>query len=236
MRLAVRPAYTALPQPTAAAGSLDVMTILKAFRRCWPLAVGLGLVCALAATAAAWFLLPAAKYNATATLRIISYQPRIIFPTNEPQADPFTYQQTQMALIKSRMVLDAALRDPKISGLKTVQEKEDPVEWLEKDLGVQSRPNSMVITIGLSGERPGDLAALVNAVTEKYQRLVVEAERQQRFERLDYLRKLWTRYQDELRQKRKTLREMVEAGHTANQNVVELENQFLLDAIQAARS
>src|SRR4051812_9834138 len=57
----------------------DVGSLLKALRRRWVLAVGTGLMGALAAGAAAWFLLPPALFTASAMLVVEAQQPKIIF-------------------------------------------------------------------------------------------------------------------------------------------------------------
>src|SRR5262249_14794259 len=55
-------------------------------------------------------------------------RPRILQPPAkpEPEDDFATYQRTQQWLIKSRLVLNAALRDPRVSDLKIIQEKLAP--------------------------------------------------------------------------------------------------------------
>ena len=91
---------------------LDAMALLEAFRRRWPLAIAGGLIVALMVTAATWFAFPPAKYRAVGTLRVSMMRPKILFNTAEQEAEYQTFQKTQTALIKSRYVLDAVIRDP----------------------------------------------------------------------------------------------------------------------------
>src|SRR4029078_7682533 len=46
------------------------------------------------------------------------------------------YQKTQMAWVKSRLVLTAALRDPGVKKSRMIREQEDPVRWLQEKLDV----------------------------------------------------------------------------------------------------
>src|SRR6185437_9856275 len=116
------------------ATALDPIAFLQAFRRRWVAATAAGLLCGLAAAAATWMLVPPVKYVARATLEVKSYLPQFIFPTGEVMPDAVTFKQTQLALIKSRYILEPALRREGVATLRSVQAHEDPVEWLEKEL------------------------------------------------------------------------------------------------------
>ncbi len=63
--LRARPA----PRPTAPA-TIEVTAVVGAFRRRWPLAIFGGLALAVVAAVVTWFVMPPAKYKATAILQI----------------------------------------------------------------------------------------------------------------------------------------------------------------------
>jgi hypothetical protein len=146
-------------------------------------------------------------------LRVSREQPRVLADhrmhsvVDEPAYTSF--QRTQMAPVKSRMVLQAVLSDPRISALPTVREGTkgtDPVEWLTSQIKVDFLLNSEILQISMSGDRPEDLEKVVNAVTDSYLKLVIDqdaADRQQRYGRLV---KLSYSYQQELKDKRKQIR------------------------------
>lgn len=228
------------PNPTNPAltptGGLDTTALLKAFRRCWAVAFVTAIVCGGTALLAAWFLIPSAKFTSQATLQVLPYRPRQIFTIDKPEPNPLTFLADQKALLRSRFVIDEALRDPKIAALQTVKAQEDPVEWLVKDLNVQSMPSASIISISLSGDQRVDLAPIVDAITDAYMRLVVEKERTEEFSRYEYLQKLWVRLQDELKAKRKHLKEMVETVGAPNQNAVELRQTFLHENLSATQA
>ena len=60
--------------------------------------------------------------------------------------------------------------------------------------------------------RAEDVAVIVNAVVDSYMELIVEEEEKERLERQKILKNLWENRQEELMAKRKTLRDLAEAG------------------------
>ncbi len=93
-------------------------------------------------------------------------RPSIIFKTAEQRADFRTYQNTQLTLLKSRLVLNSALNDDEVRKLESVQEQIDPIAWLEKE--IHASYSGEVLTISMSGSKPHDLKILVNAVANAY--------------------------------------------------------------------
>ena len=167
---------------------MHFVALLKAIRRRWALALGVGILLAAAAASAVWFLLPPPKPNAYAKL----YMPMSMkMGTVFEHPDPPLERQTQVALIKSRLVIAAALRPTEIKQLETVQRlgdrQEDPVEWLEKSLEVSFPDGPEIIRIALSGDDAEDVRKLVDAVKDSYLKDVVNrsvADRHERHRRL----------------------------------------------------
>jgi capsular exopolysaccharide synthesis family protein len=211
---------------TAGATAIEPVAMLKAFRRRWPVAIGLGLLAAGLAAGAAWLVVPPAKYTAYASLKIDSNRPTIIFPLKETVPDSATYQETQVNLIKSRLVLDKALDKPRVQELEMVKEQEDPAEWLSDTLRIASSPRSQLIVLSISGDKPGELATLLNAVVEAYMAGVVEEEHKVRLTRLQFLEKLYTQYQEDLKKNRASLRKQAELAGGADKDTVALQSQF----------
>jgi hypothetical protein len=84
-----------------------------------------------------------------------------------------SYRQTQAAMIKSRLVLNAALRQPKVSELPVVRGHADPVAWLEGALRVDFSRGPEIMRVGLNGAGGAapegvELAAVVDAVVGAY--------------------------------------------------------------------
>jgi capsular exopolysaccharide synthesis family protein len=224
----LRPVSTPTPPP-------DPIALLKAFRRRWPLAIGLGLVAAAVTMAAAWFIVPPAKYTTRATLRVFSFRPSIIFPTKEAQTEFRTYQQTQAALIRDPSVLEMALLDPVVAALPMVRAQEDPVEWLRDELQVTFSPMAEVINLALSGDDKDDIAKLLTAVIQAYKKQVVDAETEKRLQRLKYLEKLSGEYVDQLKSRRAHLREMADQYGANDRETLALRTDFAYENMSKAQ-
>jgi polysaccharide biosynthesis transport protein len=224
-----------VPRPAVLSATPDAGSLLKALQRRWAMALGLGLLAAAAIGSAAWFVVPRAKYTAIASLQIATKPKRIMFDPKESQADYRTYQRTQVALIKNRTVLSHALALPDVVKLETVREQVDADEWLEDQLKVEFPGASEVLQISLSGDRPEDVAKIVNGVVKSYITLIVDAEQRERRTRLDELKKLWGKYGDDLDLKRKVLREMATSAGTTDQQALALAQQFKTEHLAMAR-
>ena len=166
---------TAPPAPSTPPSTPDALGILRAFQRRWRLALGLAVLGSAIAAAAAWSLVPSAKYTAEALLLVEPEQPRLIAATREYRSDPETDRRTQVTLIKSPVVLGKALSHPEVTQLETVRKQREPSEWLEGEIKVEF--TGKILRLTLSGDRPSDVAALVRSVTEAYLSEVVNKEK-----------------------------------------------------------
>src|SRR5438874_7996261 len=91
------PADGLSPAPGGAAGP-SAVAVLKALRRQWVLACGLGLLCSVSAAAATWLLMPASKYTAYSLLRVSAVVPSVVFHNAESPGSFQTCQNTQLDL------------------------------------------------------------------------------------------------------------------------------------------
>jgi hypothetical protein len=180
----------------------------------WRLALGFVLLGAVAALIAVYVTRSPDKYTARVLLNVQATPPRLLFQTTERQTDYDTYRRTQATLIKSRLVLNTALRNPKVAELAVIKTQFDPVEWLEKRVGVDFVGDSEVMRISVSGDNEQDLVTLVDAITEAYLTEIVNKEQIERLRRLDQLKDVLTRQERGLREKRKMLRNLAENAGT----------------------
>src|SRR5437899_390588 len=118
--------------PAILATTPNALRLFKSLGRCWPRAVTLGLVCAAAGAIATWYVTPA---KATArTLVRVPPGGTFLFRTAENVPTLGDHQRNQVAMIKSRVVLSSALKQPDVGGLAIVQKWPEPIEWLEKEV------------------------------------------------------------------------------------------------------
>jgi len=229
MSLLGPPEYT-VPASAApeAASSIDYRALLGAFRRKWFLAVSIGLVAGLSVSIPAWLLIPA-PFTSFSELRISSVDQTII-PVRSPelQARFDTYKQTQMRLAKSPFVLTAALRDKKVAATSLIREQDRPVDWLEESVAVSSPANEF-IRISLSGERPRELADIVNAITDAYHEEIIDADRTKRTARLASLEKAHRDIMEQLKIKRTSLKQMSTSIQSANPTQANVRAKYLFE-------
>lgn len=235
----IRPPVTVVRQAPMSAPPAGVMPnaldLLKALRYRWPIALMLGLLCAGLAGAVTWFVLPAAEYSAQALLEVRESQPRIIFDVagDKDQAAFATYQQTQLTLLKSRVVLNAALRDPEIAKLKLDERVPDPIAWLEEK--VRATYRGEVLQIAMNGPEPNELATLVNAVTDAYVDEVVNVDANQRRKRYEALQEIYQKYQLRLQEKRKELKALADQVGANNEVTMELTQELAIERRELAK-
>jgi polysaccharide biosynthesis transport protein len=233
----VRP--SAVTSPGASAVALSIaspptpLALLAALRRRYKMALGLGPMLAGIVAVGVWLLLPSSKYTARALLQVSASNPMVIFKTQENLVDFQTYQKTQQTLIKSREVLNAALNDPKVSRLQAVREQVDPVLWLEKR--IQADFVGEVFRISMSGDKPEDLAALVNAVTEAYRKHIVEQESRERYARKDELQRIYDDYEKRLEQKRGDLRKLTQKVGSKDKQTLRYAQELAIERLSTVR-
>jgi capsular exopolysaccharide synthesis family protein len=224
----------------AQAGGPDAVALTRALRRRWALALALGLAAAVLVGPATWFFIPGAKYTAEGTLIIQRNPPVIANPFRADSSDPRAYQQTQLAKLRNRSVLAHALAKPEIAALPLIEElrrkKTDPEDWLAASLKAEFANYSEVLTVTLSGDHPADLAAALNAVVQSYMVLVVEAERQDRKDRLDKLVELKRNYQSDLATRRNTVSKLVTSLGSHDPTSMAVAQQFTTSQIGLAQS
>jgi polysaccharide biosynthesis transport protein len=209
------------------ASGADPFAILHALRRRWPLALVLGVLAAAVAAPLGYYLLPE-KHTANTLLYVQAREPSILFPGQEVAYAFANYQRAQTAMVKSRMVLNAALRQLQAKDLRLVREKTDALQWLEKDVAADFKTAPEILRISLTGSKPDDLAAVVDAIREAYLQEIVDKQRNERNNRLEVLKKLYTNYETLLSDKRKTLRTLAEAVG-GDPKTVAHQHQFALE-------
>jgi len=220
---------------TAGAGE-GLSAYRHAFRRRWFPAVFLGVFFAAAAAAAVWFLYTP-RYTATAMIRIAASNQSVLFPTADRGGPSFDiYKATQLEYLRSRFVLIAALRQPEVSRLPSIQEQLDPVQWVAQNLSVRFPGNSEFMNVSFSSTRPEETAVLVNAIVDAYMREVVDTEQRERRERLSELDQLYAEKESELRKLENDLKTLSQQLETGDSQALSLKQQITLQQFSTYRS
>src|SRR5262245_33691278 len=124
----------------AAVATLTPMSILRALQRRQLLALGVAIVAAAIGGPAAWYLVPA-KYKVQARLLVAAQPPKVLYRTLESEThsgdDYKRFQTTQLTLVKSRVLLNAAVGDKKLGNSQMLSQQLDPISWLQEKLAVE---------------------------------------------------------------------------------------------------
>lgn len=198
-----RVATALVPSPPALSLTPDAFGLLKALRRRWLLAIGLGLLLALTTAAAAWFLLPA-RYNSFAVLQVSSRNPNSFIGSAEWRAEFPILMKTTAGRVKARDVLMRTLNNDQVRPLRLIRKHPDTLSaltWLEENMKVEFAENSELLTVGLTGEEPDDLVVLVNALVKSYLTILTKEEEGQRKNRLERAKLRHARGVEKLREK-----------------------------------
>lgn len=224
------------PQPSEGlAGGLDFRRAWHAFRRRWVPALVLALVFGGLAGAATFILMPR-SYEAVAWLKVDDKDSNSIEGRYRDASEYESFRKTQVQLIKSPLVLMAALRRPGIEALATLGSDEDKVGWLARNLIVSAPMESEVIQIRLRGEKAQEITQLVNAVTNAYLNDVVNKERMERLRRRDVLEKQYKENMAEVRAQLDTYHSLARQLGTTDSQQVTTHRLLLLDHLQTVRA
>jgi len=109
---------------------------------------------------------------------------------SESEAEWDSFKRTQLALIKTLYVLNAALRDEKVAKLPIIKEQADPIDFLEKNIRCDF-PAPELMRIAMTGENGKDLLLIVDAVTEAYLGEIVYKENEAKQRRINKLREIF---------------------------------------------
>jgi capsular exopolysaccharide synthesis family protein len=193
----------------------------------------LGLVLGLLTAVPVWILMPRG-YEAVAWLRVRDKGGML--SRGRDNAEYESYKKTQLQLMKSPYVLQAALRKPGIEDLETLRESgADPIGWLSRGLMVTASPESEVVQVRLRGKNAEDVAKILNAVTTSFLEDVVNKERTERLGRRDALEKKFKENMTELRSRRETLNNLARTLGTRDSSEVATQRGLLMDHVGTLR-
>lgn len=157
-------------------------SILDAFRRRWIPAVAVAIPAAMIVGGLLWQMVPA-QYETSALLKINQNRQHFT-DTSDEESEFINYRNSQINFIQSRPILTSAMRVEGVKESRLMRDMKYPVEFLEKELYVDSDFSEEFIRIKLAGEYPEDIAAVVNAVKDVYLDEVVYNERNTRLQAL----------------------------------------------------
>lgn len=229
-----------LPGPPAnagdsLAGGLDYRRAWHAFRRRWIPATVVALALATLAGLFTFLFLPRG-FEAVAWLRVRDKSGMFGAGIGRDSAEYEAYRKTQVQLIKSPLVLMAALRRTGVNSLQTLKGEEDKVGWLMRNVQVSAPMESEVLQIRLRGEDPREITTIVNAVTNAYLTDVVNKEKAERLSRRDTLEKKYKENMADIRSRLDTYHNLAKTLGTTDSTEVATQRALLLDHLGTLRA
>ena len=156
--------------PTASAPQITPRVLLRGLSRHWWRITLCWLVLSVP-LAYLIYALVEPTFDAVSLLRVEPMQAPIFSQEvhgNAQMQEVRPYLQTQVSLIKSSTVLEAAIASPAIKNLPMVVQSKDAVSELKRGLSVGIVGDTYLIHVALGSRDPGEAAAIVNAVVDAY--------------------------------------------------------------------
>jgi capsular exopolysaccharide synthesis family protein len=227
------------PRPPALAPAPDLGALVKALKRRWLTAIGLGILLAGVLGSAAWMLL-APKYTAFAQVKVDAMREPVVPSKEEVAGDNHTafttYLKAQTTQLQSRFVLERALNRDEVKKLNLDYRYPSPVLWLEQELKVETQPDSEYIKLMLSCDDPDEARVILNAITEAYKKEVVDREESGRVENVGRLSKIYDSASQTLKQKRDELIRMMKQIQSPDLETFKIKHETMLRALAEAQS
>jgi polysaccharide biosynthesis transport protein len=210
-------------------------TALPVRLRCWNATILCGMAGGLAAVAIVWLFAPR-QYTAVALLQIAASEKQVMFQTHLAESTFDIYKSTQRQLLTSDNVLTAALRNENAAKASVLQQEDDPVRWLARNVHVDFPGNAEIMRVSLTGPEPDDVAILAGAVVDAYMHEVVNKDREEKRERLNELDRLYTEKSTERRRKKTLIKQLADQLKTNQLGTLALKEKMALQAYEEARS
>jgi len=220
-----------LPLP-AMASSFAIDSLIKAFRMRWLSASLAGLFLASLAATAVWFLVPA-KYTVYALLRVSATAPELLSDNRASSGIDPIFENTQVALVKSRRIVKAALLKRGVSELSCVRERVDPAGWLEDELSAAFIDKTNILRVSLSGSDPRELVTLVSAITDAYLEQGLNSDRSEKMTRWQEAEKICGDKEDKLRKARSELGQLADTLSTSDSQTLTAKQKFSMEKFAA---
>jgi polysaccharide biosynthesis transport protein len=220
--------------PPGLSSAPSLAGLLYGLRRRWFLASGLALLGACGAVLAVLFFLPA-QYNAHARFQVFARaEVNPFIPVmNSEESDFLVYKASMASLIKSPLVVNAALNQ--VKDLSMIREQPRPILWLESRLKTDYLLAPEILRLSLDGESPEEVAKIVNAVTDAFMKEIENQERAKRQVRVDSLKENLRQLQSDLNLKRNAMRGRIQTDHLDDPDVLRTKFLAALEHLNAAK-
>ncbi|QDV42309.1 Tyrosine-protein kinase YwqD [Stieleria neptunia] len=218
-------------QASAGGADLDPMDLLHGLRRRGLAGAIVGAPLAIV-VAVAVFMSQVPTYRASSLLRLSSQENSLVF--GESEGTEFEiFQGTQKELVRTRLVMTAALRNMQDS---SVLRMERPIDWMARNVRVDTPANTEIMTISTVASKDANPVEIVNATVDAYLVEVVNRERDTRQRRLAGIEAVFNEKQAESRRKRNELKRLADQLGTGDEKTLSMRQQLLVQELSFVRT
>ena len=149
----------------AASPPIGVGTVLATFRR-RPLQTAAVVLVAVAAAGVAWKKIPDPKNTGYALFQMQALQPHILDPQQGENIQVF--RQSQGTLVKSRHILNSALKEPRVEQSSLLKGESNKVSALADLVKVDFRSGPEFMRVTVEGNDREELRVIIGAIAKSY--------------------------------------------------------------------
>ncbi|MBN9519699.1 hypothetical protein J0H58_14450 [bacterium] len=206
------PSEVAAARAPAADDSLTISSdaLAHALRRKWHVAVPLALAVAAVVGLAVSARVPPA-YVARTLVHVPPVRPAILYGDADTRRDSVNFQRTQVAMVKSRFVLERAAQELAPRNLELLRGEPEPVDWLASRITADFVVAPEILQIKLKEASPEEMVVILDAVRDTYVREVLNRDRDEYDTRMKQLADLAASHGAKLAEQRRLLASRAEA-------------------------
>lgn len=213
-------------------------TLWRAVRRYSLVVVAFALLAAGSGALVYWFL-PLPKMTASTVYHISATPPSVLNTPSDARVDFNVYKQQQMAILKSRQVINVTLAMPAVADLPMLDREVigvDPTVYLMNNVRTDFSAGPEYMRVSMEGNEGDQLVAILKALNASYMRQAVDKDKNRRLAKLDQLKKLQDAYTDQLRSNRSRIRKVMETVGSGDPYTLQVRERFMETQLGAAQS
>ena len=156
--------------------TLSAESLRHALRRRWHVVLPLALVIAVVVGMAVSARMPPV-YVARTLVHVPSTRPAILYGDLDGRNDSVNFQRTQIAMVKSRFVLERAAQEIATRNLDLVHDQPNLADWLASRITADFVVAPEILQIKLKEASPEDMNVILDVVRDTYVREVLNKDR-----------------------------------------------------------
>jgi capsular exopolysaccharide synthesis family protein len=186
----------------------------------YPRTTAVTVLLAAAAAAAVWTFLPLPRLTGYMTFQISAAPNTLITPVGSDRTDFNMYRQRQATAVKSRVVLNEALKKPGVADLPMLRDRSDPLNWLENQVRVDFRQGPEFMRVAIEGDDADQLETVLGSIGTAYTDDVRHKEGSLKRKEKQLAEKTLAAYTEELANQQRDIRNFQESVGAADPTVI----------------